>query len=261
MDTSVSFTNVDASFVRDAEEQRLNSDMHAEAGHYEGLVPGSIPGNGYVAVQEGQNVIGGPPNAADDSMSIVSNSAASEPVVTPIEPDDGVESRDGRESDDDGLDAKPTAAILVGVPTGEEMNSDNRKLRHKLEKNTKEVAKIGEQLETVAQFQKDIVPTITSAVTSGMVAAIPAFISAIQQQAHQQQHYSGQQPQQPQQSSQQQPQQSQVTYEHYLGVFLGKFTARQIKAYALRQGIAKKYCSSRRTVIEQLWLNKIPPPP
>ena len=265
MDTSVSFTNVNASLVRDSKEQQHNSDMHAEAGHYQGLVPGSIPGDGYIAVQEGQNVIGGHPNAPDDSMSSVSKSAASDPVVTPIELDDGVENLDGRESDDGvkSLDVNPTAAILVGVPTGEEINSENRKLTHKVDKTTKEVAKIGEQLQTIAQFQKDIVPTITSAVTSGVVAAIPALVTAIQQaqMTHQQppmQHSSGQQPQQ---SSQQQPQQPQITYEHYLGVLLASFTARQIKEYALRKGIAKKYCSSRRTVIEQLWLHKIDLPP
>ena len=59
-------------------EQQSNSEMHAEAGRfYQGLVPGSIPGDGdiaaNIAVQEGQDGMGGRVIGPDGSMRSVRN--------------------------------------------------------------------------------------------------------------------------------------------------------------------------------------------
>lgn len=148
-----------------------------------------------------------------------------------------------------------TAAVLVGEPTGDQPDSYKLKVEHKLDKITKEHEKIGAQLQTISDFQNDMLPSITNAVTSGMIAAVPALIAAVQQAPTRQASTA------PTRQAPMQQAQGKMTFEHYQGVLYGSFNAKEIKAYAQTKGISKKYCSSRKTVIEQLWLNSIPLPP
>ena len=107
-----------------------------------------------------------------------------------------------------------TAAVLVGEPTGDQLDSYKRKVEHKLDKITKEYEKIGAQLQTLADSQKNMAPVITNAVTSGMVASLPAMVAAITQASTAPTRQASTAPtrQAPMQQAQG------MTFEHYQGV-------------------------------------------
>ena len=176
-------------------------------------------------------------------------------VAAPEAVDDGVDDAATDVATDDGeatIRVDDTAATALRETTAEVVDADRFKLRDEMDRNTREIAKIGKQLLTISETQRDLPKLVGTAVSVAICQAVPVIVKEM----HTLQRAQAPRAQAPRAQAPQAP----VTKEHSQGVLLSTFRASQIKAYAFTKGIAKKYLHSRQTAIEQLWLNRIPLP-